>query len=187
MSTALQEFMKAIPDKYQQGKYFRVTQAQFAPGDADRAQKVKSLVDDLIDDSSPFVRRSALFALCLVCEPAELHEYAQRAASRVPEERAGEMRLFAVSDCLEYLTDRLGEDELLEKTSGRAYSTAMAHFTIAMKCVSAGQRDAARRHFEAAVKTNTINSNDYEWARGYLKCMDADPDWPDWKIAGAGN
>jgi hypothetical protein len=180
-ASAFQELEKRIPTQDKHCKEYCLARALLKASNGDETEEVKSLVENLLDDPSPFARRQALFALCLVCGPSEVQEYARRAVQRGGADAFYRASLFNVSDCLDYLAGLKDEQELLSPACAHGHSRAMAHFTIAMMCLSAGDRGRARSHMEMAVATTTTNSYDYEWANAYLECMKANAEWPSWK------
>ena len=71
-------------------------------------------------------------------------------------------------------------DDLLREAGTSHRNLVEAHFFIAMDELSQGHREAARNHFEEAVRTRVFIWLDYHWSKAFLGRMNADPEWPKW-------
>ncbi len=136
---------------------------------SDYPKELRTFVEELLQDPSPFLRRHALLALWPVCEPQEIREKAQSTTTT---------GLWFDAACLDYLAGELTESQLLDRAGQNDVSKSNAQFTLAIMCLAARDRDGAYRHFEKCAEITASGWFDCEWARGYLARMDADRTWP---------
>ena len=176
---ATKEFESVISPEVLSSKYVRLAMAHLIRDSDGGDKRVHELVGEYLDDPSPFIRRFALLAECLVCSVPELERVAQRGLAKDSPKEHATVDAWGDRPCVDYLAGLIDEDELWKKTGQRGFSGTAAHFTIAMKNLARGDRAAAKHHFEACVATNKIGIFDYEWSKAYLKRME-DPTWPRW-------
>jgi serine/threonine protein kinase len=81
---------------------------------------------------------------------------------------------------LDYDSDRLSEDALLELASASRWNQLEAHFHIGLSRLADGDRTGAGDHFRAAVATKVFQYYPYDWSRAFLSRMEQDPKWPPW-------
>ncbi len=168
---ALKEFTQAIAPEHRTDKYVRVAESRLVSNLEDSADLVRTMVEDLLDDPSPLIRRNALYSLCMAC-PKDMRQNAVRAASvRSAVSEAG-FDPFGEEAMVKYLAGQLSEDELLEKAASHRYFLANAQFTIGMVYLATGRQKEAREHLEKAVTPRAFESFDYAWAKAYLARLD---------------
>ena len=81
---------------------------------------------------------------------------------------------------LDYLSDRMSEEDFLQAARASRTKRCEAHFVIALKHLCEGDRSGAREHFEKCVETRVFIFWDWIWARAFLKRVQQDPTWPRW-------
>ena len=188
VAKAAQEFDTATrhADKAS-SSYERLARAHVLSGLPDGAQRVRDLVEKVLDDNPPgLTLRHALSAFCLVASPAEIQQRAGKAFKVIAEEANISGGLYGDAACVTYLAGKIEESEFLERASKHGYAKANAHYTIGMLRLAAGERQEAYNHFTQCVATNTVGSFDYELAKAYLARMDAEPAWPHWRPGSLG-
>jgi serine/threonine protein kinase len=164
---ALEEFSEAIVPNDQSSKYVRLSEARLVSNTVGSANRVRQLVQDLLDDPSPLIRRNALLSLYRAC-PTEFPEYAAQAAAVRSQESTAGFDPFGEEAMVQYLAGRLPEEKLLEQATRHRLFLANAHFTIGMVCLATGRHEEAREHLEKAATPRAFDSFDYAWAKAYL-------------------
>ena len=134
---------------------------------------MRDLVEDLVEDSSPLICHGALVALCLVCKPSEIQEFATRATKAIHEESLGANSLFGTGG-VAYLVGQMDEQEFLRKTSKHINSKAIAHFTVAMMRLAAGEENATHMNSCRCASTQTQSAPSTTSGEG--------PTWRAWTL-----
>src|SRR5207253_2193055 len=123
---------------------------------------------------SILVRCRALEILALLGKRAEVRHEARNILDRLG--GAAEFKGFA--QALHYLSEDWDEQRALKEVSSSVNNQSSMHNVMAMERIACGDRDGARRHFEASLKTASFDSAGRAWAQARLARMDRDPDWP---------
>jgi hypothetical protein len=140
---------------------------------------VQELLDDLVHNPSPIIRRHALAALCLASDSLdEVHYRASQATHKLYDGNYKPGDLFNGMACLSLLCGYQEGEDLLREAEGRGYALANLHFTLAMMKLADKDRQGALDHLKKCAETHTIGSIDHELGRAYLIRMQADETWP---------
>ena len=108
-----------------------------------RSRQVRKLVEDLPHDPVSSRAATHFAALCLASNPSEIQKRARKATSASLEEAVHRWRsIWPRGDVRRrILRARWRSHEFLERQQAHGYSTAIAHFTVAMMRLAAGKRD----------------------------------------------
>ena len=72
------------------------------------------------------------------------------------------------------------DDELVRRAGPFAGGRCVAHWLVALKSLSEGDRKGAMTHFELTRETGMVGWENYHLAPAFLHRMTADPAWPSW-------
>lgn len=81
---------------------------------------------------------------------------------------------------LDFHCGDLTAQQLLESAGTSQFDQCEGNFHIGMGYLGDGNRDQARKHFQASVDTGIFWYVEYEWSRTFLARMQQDPNWPRW-------
>ncbi len=81
---------------------------------------------------------------------------------------------------LEYGAEQRSAEELLAAAGPSRWSQCMAHYLIALRLLSRGERAGARDHFRKCLETDNFFAPEIWWSRAFLGRMEKDPAWPPW-------
>ena len=84
------------------------------------------------------------------------------------------------SHLLDYNSDQLSAQALLELAGPSRWNRSEAHFHIGLNRLAEGDRTGAREHFRETISKGAFNSFDFDWSRAFLARMERDPNWPPW-------
>ena len=74
----------------------------------------------------------------------------------------------------------LRKDELLTRAGSSLVRAMAAHFHIAMRALSRGDRRRAREHFQQASDLGMPPHYEWYWSRAFLGRLQESSAWPDW-------
>jgi hypothetical protein len=80
---------------------------------------------------------------------------------------------------MRYNAGELSADELLQGAGRSQWDQCLAHFFIAMTKLGEGDRNAAREHFDKAIKTRAFGWGEYDLSWVFRDRLE-DPNWPPW-------
>jgi tetratricopeptide (TPR) repeat protein len=81
---------------------------------------------------------------------------------------------------LDYLCDRIPEDELIRAAGRCRPMLCEAHFQIGLRHLAEGDRAGARDHFQKCDETHVFLYWDHKWARAFRDRLAQDRTWPKW-------
>jgi len=155
-----------------------IARACFCAEIADKRGELPGLFQRVVAENpdSLLVRCRALEILTLLGKPVEARHEARNILDRLG--GAAEFQVFA--QALRYLSGEWDEQRALKEASSSVNNLSNMHAVMGMERIACGDRDGARRHFEASLKNTSLDSGVRAWARARLARMDRDPNWPDW-------
>jgi serine/threonine protein kinase len=155
-----------------------MARAFFCAEIADKRVELPGLYERVVADNPDtlFVRFRALNILALLGKPLELRNEARNVLNRI----GGSANYLGNEQALHYLAGDWDEEKALKQVASSVTYQATMHFSIGMNRIAYGDRDGARQHFEACLKTASFDSVTRAWAQARLARMDRDPNWPDW-------
>lgn len=113
--------------------------------------------------------------LCLLGKKAEAVQASKKLQAEP--ERFYTLRREPILRCLDYCAGDLTADQLIEKTKGRQWDEALAHYFIGMTKLQT-DRKGALEHFEKVIKTRAFGWGNYDKSWVFLARLKADPTWP---------
>ena len=81
---------------------------------------------------------------------------------------------------LDYLCDQITDEQLLRAAGAGRPKLCEAHFQIGLRHLADGDRAGARKHFRKCDETRVFIYWEHEWARAFLKRLEAGATWPPW-------
>ena len=79
-----------------------------------------------------------------------------------------------------YYHGDLTDEEFLAKAGAYSVPRCHANFAVGLRQLANGNREMAKRHFEAALQTGRYRFLGWIWSRAFLQRMEADPAFPNW-------
>jgi hypothetical protein len=73
---------------------------------------------------------------------------------------------------------RLSADDLIRAAEGSQWDQCLAHYNVAMTKLAEGDRNAAKEHFDKAVKTRAAGWGEYDMSWVFQARLAKDPTWP---------
>lgn len=121
---------------------------------------------------------NGLLVLCLLGRSDEAQREARQFLSRP--EQFPPLRRDQFRQAVRFMAGELTQDELLRSPGMNRGDRTNAHLSIALKGLSAGDRQIARDHFEKALALGVIEFVPYDLSYIYLRRLDQDKSWPKW-------
>jgi hypothetical protein len=143
-----------------------------------RALKASKDYTDQSQDGAAIMEAQSV--LCLLGQKDDVVE-ASKALLAQPE-RFYTLRSEPILRCLRYKAGdpEMPEDKLLQLAKGSHWNQCLAHYHIAMMKLAEGNRDAALKHFDDAVKTRASGWGEYDMSWVFRDRLKDDPNWPPW-------
>jgi len=108
-------------------------------------------------------------------EAVELSRKLQEQAASLPP-----VRNHWYNHLLDYNSERISAETLLEQAGSSRWNRSEAHFHIGLNRLADGDRAGARQHFRQTTSKGAFNSLDFDWSRAFLARLEQDPNWPPW-------
>jgi tetratricopeptide (TPR) repeat protein len=83
-------------------------------------------------------------------------------------------------DLVAYTCGESDDDILLSRTGASRVAACQAHYFIGLTRLAAGDRAAARQHFQASADLRIFGSLEVQLSRALLAQLDREPTWPRW-------
>jgi serine/threonine protein kinase len=82
-----------------------------------------------------------------------------------------------------YTSGEIDDAEFLKRSADSRIALCQAHYFIAMTHLASGERDLARKHFQAAADQKIVGYLEDAMSRTFLVQLERDPTWPKWIVA----